>query len=83
MSVLSVHGRAATEVKAAVIEHADIHAHSGSILFHILHGSRWVILGEKDILVTARRKSEVVEHDSQAAIGKTTNITVTTLVNAY
>lgn len=80
---MSVHGRAAAEVKATVIKHTDIHAHSGSVLFHILNSSRRVILGEKDILVTSRRKGKVVEHNSQTAIGKTTDITVAGLVNAY
>jgi len=56
---------------------------SGGILFHILHGSRWVILCEKNILVTARRKHEVIEHNSRSAIGKSTDITVARLIDTY
>ena len=56
---------------------------AGGILFHILHGSRWVILCEKNILVTARRKHEVIEHNSRSAIGKSTDITVARLINTY
>lgn len=80
---MSVHRRAAAEVKATVIKHANIHTNSGSILLHILHGSRRVILSEENILVTTRRKYEVIEHNSCTAIGKATDITVAGLVNTY
>src|SRR5689334_10167191 len=56
---------------------------AGGILFHILHGSRWVILCEKNILVTARRKHEVIERNSRSVIGKSTDITVARLINTY
>ena len=56
---------------------------SGGILFHILDGSRWVILCEKNIFVTARRKDDVIEHDSWAAVGESTDITISELINTY
>jgi hypothetical protein len=61
----------------------NVLAQSGSILFHILHGSCWVILREKDVLITARRKCKVIKHNSCAAVSKSTDITVSSLINTY
>src|SRR6476660_7848618 len=61
----------------------NVPTQSGGVLFHILHGSRRVILCEKNILVTARRKHEVIEYNSRSAIGKSTDITVARLINTY
>src|SRR6185369_5513359 len=55
---------------------------AGRILLDVLHQTGRIILGEKDVFVTERRKSNGIKDHARAAGGKAGNPTVTILVNS-